>query len=124
MRTSKKYEIEFECKKISVITDDLGCTIIFSEFVNENPNEKYVLLQRTFPEDEFEEAYRYLETNNHNFGGELKTREVFLSKSKFNLKTKKGNIVLIINPTEKEYLDLKEAVQIIIWKKNILRIEE
>lgn len=67
--------MNFICKQLTISDDaDFGCTIIFSDTVNEgyqenqslsdlmNPKDKYFLVQRSYPEDFDEDDFYYVET--------------------------------------------------------------
>ena len=115
--------MRFECKKISINDEALGCQVIFSEKADagiypENMSlqemiesrDKYLLLQRFYPEDEYDKDICYMETHDQDFSGHFKDYEMVLSKSKFELVMQKGHIEISINPKKKEFEDLKKIL--------------
>ena len=114
------------CKRISINDGGLGCQVAFyekkdlgEETVNMSFNEiieskgRYLLLQRSFPDDDYESDYIYFETHDDKHSGELVGYEIVLSKSCFELKLKNEKIEVMINPTEKEYSGLKDILSIL-----------
>ena len=118
--------MKLNCIEISINDEELGCQVTFSE--NKDLGEetanmsvkkiieligRYLLLQRSYPEDDFESDYIYFETHDENYAGELVDYEMVLSKSCFELKLQNEKIEVLINPTEKEYSKLKEILPIL-----------
>ncbi|MCH8535532.1 MAG: hypothetical protein LAT51_10725 [Flavobacteriaceae bacterium] len=73
-----KVEFKFECRELSFENHFLGFSITFSEVQSNNEQnksidelmnskDKYLMIQRTYPEDEFETNYYYLEFHSNNF---------------------------------------------------------
>lgn len=129
--------MEFDCKEISISEEELGCQVTFSEnqdlgVKTENMSVKeiiestgrYLLLQRSFPEDDFEKDNYYYETNNENLYGDLVDFEMILTRNKFELKLPIEKIKISISPTKKEYSELKRVLPIITDKKGRLIINE
>jgi hypothetical protein len=129
--------MKLDCKEISINDDDLGCQITFSE--NEDLGSKtenmsfkeiiesigrYLLLQRSYPEDDFGNGNYYFETHDENLHGELEDFEMLLSRSCFELKFSEDKIEVSINPTEKEFAELKRVLPILIFGKGKLIIDE
>jgi hypothetical protein len=129
--------MKFDCKKISLNDEELGYQVTFSE--NEGLGEKavrmsvremiesqgrYLLLQRSYPEDEFENDNYYYETLDENLCGDLLDFEMVLSMSRFEFKLPLENIEISISPTENEYSELKRILQLITSKKGSLIIKE
>jgi len=66
--------MNFECNEIEISDCDFGCTITLSDTINKeydenlsyeeiiNSDEKYILIQRTYPEDFDESDFYYIET--------------------------------------------------------------
>lgn len=123
--------------EISISDEELGCQVIFSE--NKDLGEetadmsvkqiiesigRYLLLQRSYPENNFENDYIYYETHDENFAGELIDYEMVLSKSYFELNLQNEKIEVIINPTEEEYSKLKEILPILTNNSGKLIIKD
>ena len=129
--------MKFNCKRISINDEELGCTVSFYDrkqdiesqaemTVNEIIKSigKYVMLQRTYPEDEFESDYRYVETSSPDIVGELKNFRIKLSRTKISMTYSNEEIEIAINPIDKKFNSLKEALGIIANRQGELIIEE
>jgi hypothetical protein len=129
--------MKLDCKEISINDGELGCEVTFSEnedlgSKNENMSlkeiidsiGKYLLLQRTYPEDDLGRDYYYFETHDENLGGELEDFEIVLSRQSFELKFDSEIVEISINPSDKEFADLKHVLPIIINKRRGLIINE
>ena len=129
--------MKLNCIEISINNDDLGCQVTFSE--NKNLGEetanmsvkeiidsigRYLLLQRSYPEDEFESNNYYFETHSENLCGDLIDYEMRLSKNYFELRIQNKTIEISINPTEKEFIELKSVLSILTNKKGRLIIND
>ena len=129
--------MKIKCIEISINDEDLGCQVTFSE--NKSLGEKaakmsiqeiidstgeYLLIQRSYPEFEDESDYIYFETHNVEYAGELSDYEMVLSRERFVLKLLNGEIEVLINPTEKEYSDLKKVLSILTNKTGKLTIND
>ena len=129
--------MKLDCKEISISDGELGCEVTFSE--NEDLGSKienmsfkeiissigrYLLLQRTYPEDDFGRDNYYFETHDENLCGELEDFEIVLSRQSFELKFDSEIVEISINPSDKEFADLKHVLPIIINKRGGLIINE
>ncbi len=129
--------MKLNCIEIRINDEEFGCQVTFSEkkdlgaeSENMSVNEiiesigRYLLLQRSYSEDDFDNDYIYYETQDENFAGKLTDYEMVLSKKCFELKFKHGKIEVLINPTEKEYSKLKEMLPILINNNEKLIIND
>ena len=129
--------MKINCSEISINDDDLGCQITFSEnrdLRKETENmsvkeiidstNRYLLLQRSYPEDKYGSNNFYFETHNENLCGDLIDYEMMLSRTYFEFKIRNEKIGILINPTEKEFGELKKALQILTNKKGKLTIND
>ncbi len=129
--------MNLNCIEISISDEELGCQINFSEnrdlgAKTENMSYQeiidsigcYLLLQRTYPEDDFETDNYYFETHDENLCGDLIDYEMTLSRNRFKLKILNETIEISINPTEKEFNQLKKVLPILTDKKGKLIINE
>jgi len=129
--------MNFECKKISINDEALGCQVIFHEKADagiypENMSiqemidsrDKYLLLQRFYPEDEYDRDTCYMETHDQGVCGHIKKYEMILSKSKFELVLQKEHIEISISPKGKEFEDLKKILSILVITEGKLVINE
>lgn len=125
------------CIEISISDEELGCQVTFSEkkdLGEESANMtvqeiidsigRYLLIQRSYPEFEDESDYIYFETHDEEFSGELSDYEMVLSREQFELKLIDGKIEVLINPTEKEYSELKKILPILTNKTGKLIIND
>jgi len=129
--------MKINCSEISINDDDLGCQITFSEdrdlgkkTENMSVKEiidsagKYLLLQRSYPENEYGINYYYFETHNENLRGDLINYEMTLSRTYFEFKIQNEKIAISINPTEKEFGELKKILQRLTNKKGKLTLKD
>ena len=115
--------MKFDCDEISINDEELGCTLTFYEKGNKG---QYLLLQRTYPEDDFENDYYYIETNDDDMSGEFKNSEIEINvnRTKLQLKMSNNNIEISINPTEKEFAKMKDILLRIANGKGKIIIHE
>ncbi len=129
--------MKINCIEISISDEELGCQVTFSEkkdlgeeTANMSVQEiidsigRYLLLQRSYPEDEFESGNYYFETHDENFCGDLVDYEMLLSRTRFELQILNDTIEVEIKPTEKEFLQLKKVLPILTDKKGKLIIND
>ncbi len=129
--------MKINCIEISISDEELGCQVTFSEkkdLGEESANMtvqeiidsigRYLLIQRSYPEFEDESDYIYFETHDEEFSGELSDYEMVLSREQFELKLIDGKIEVLINPTEKEYSELKKILPILTNKTGKLIISD
>ena len=129
--------MKINCIEISISDEELGCQVTFSQ--NKRLGEKaaemsiqeiidstgeYLLIQRSYPEFEDESDYIYYETHNVEYTGELSDYEMVLSKERFELKLPNGEIEVSINPTDKEFSNLKKVLSILTNKTGKLIIND
>lgn len=127
--------MKINCIEISISDEELGCQVTFSEKkdLGENAADittqeiidsigRYLLIQRSYPELKDESDYIYFETHNEEFAGELSDYEMVLSRERFELKIIDEKIEVIINPTDKEYTELKKTLPILTNKTGKLII--
>ena len=133
----KSVFMKLDCKEISIIEEGFGCQITFhenedlgSETENMSFKEiiesigRYLLLQRSYPENDIGGGNYYFETHDENLCGDLEDFEIILSRSCFELRFSDDNIEISINPTEKEFAELKRVLPILIFGKGKLIIYE
>lgn len=129
--------MNFVCKEISISDEEFGCTVTFSEKEEDNDFEnqktvdeimdsigQYVMLQRTYAEDEFEEDYYYLETSDFEKSGELDDFEIILTETKFVLTTENEKYEIQIHPDRQIFDDLKSVLSKITESKGKLNIKQ
>ena len=125
--------MKFTCQEMSISNEEFGCTISLSDTIDENDFEKeqsideimdslgqYIMIQRTYAEDEFEEDYYYFETSNYDKSGELNEFEITLSKNNFILKIENDTYEIQIKASEEEFNELVECLKTMTYKKGKL----
>ena len=129
--------MKINCIEISINDEELGCQVTFSEkkdLGEESANMtvqeiidsigRYLLIQRSYPEFEDESDYIYFETHDEEFSGELSDFEMVLSREQFELKLIDGKIEVLINPTDKEYSELKKILPFLTNKTGKLIVND
>ena len=126
--------MEFDCKNIDIRNDELGCSLTFSDtkdqgFVDDQSIEKiikslgkYVMLQRSYGEDNYEEDYHYFEMSEFDNSGELRDFEIDLQPNMFLMRYKKVMIKLKLNLSEEEFRKIKEVLALIVNNRGKLNI--
>lgn len=118
--------MKINCIEISINDEELGCQVTFSEKKDLGEDSenmtvqeiidsigRYLLIQRSYPEDEFASDYIYFETHDEKCSGELIDYEMVLSKERFELNLLNEKIEVLIKPTKKEYSELKKILPIL-----------
>ena len=125
LQTYKKENVKFKSHRISISDEELGCTITFyekeKESYTENSNVQktinsigtYLMLQRTYPEDEFETDYYYIELSDFEKSGELSNFKIELNKNKFGIVWESEKAEIELSISELDFEKLKEALRII-----------
>ena len=136
-QSDRQGKMKFDCKEISISDEAFGCTLTISENGNNNVSEigitideilassgHYILLQRTYPEDEFESDYYYIETSNPDKSGELKDFSINLYRTQL-LMTYDNEIIEIgINTSDEEFEILKKILRKLTEKKGQLIVHD
>ena len=128
--------MNFVCEKISISDEEFGCTVTFSEKEENNDFEnqktvdeimdsigQYIMLQRTYGEDEFEEDYYYFETSDFEKSGELNNFEINLTENNFILTIENDKYEIQIHPDRQIFDDLKSVLSKITESKGKLNIQ-
>jgi len=124
--------MNFQCKELTISDWELGFTIIFSDSKSSddqfksvedimNPGKKYLLIQRSYPEEENELDYYFIESSETNT--ELSPRDkmvVRLSQDKFEIDWSGDHLGIGLDLTDKEQQDLKEAFEVVFKERTIL----
>ena len=127
----------FECKELSISDLEFGCEITFSEKPDtcESSNElsvaeilassgQYIMLQRTYAEDEFESDYYYFESSDFDKSCKLENFKIELTRSKFVISIDNKIFETKINIEELEFENLKIVLSKIINGKGNLIIND
>jgi hypothetical protein len=128
---------KFECKELSISDLEFGCEITFSEKPDtyEPSNEltvdeilassgQYIMLQRTYAEDEFEDDYYYFESSDFDKSCELEDFKIELTHAKFVITIDNEIFETKINVEELEFENLKIVLSKIINGKGNLIIND
>src|SRR6266487_6167807 len=115
--------MKFNCKEISISDEEFGCTLTLSEKEDNGASEigmtideiiasngQYLLLQRTYPEDEFESDYYYIETSDPDKSGELKDFSIHLYRTQFLMSYDNETFEITINANNQEFESLKKIL--------------
>ena len=129
--------MKLECKDLSVSDEELGYTITFSQEKEETKWESnmsieeltrslkpYILLQRSYAEDEFEDDYYYFETLDFDKSGELKDFTIEVHRKQILINYNNELFEITINVNNKEFDDLKASLKKIANKEGQLKIYE
>lgn len=116
--------MDFIAKEISISDEGIGITISICQKEDKyNPNidlsfeeivnsmGKYILLQKTYAEDEFETDYYYFESHDKDNCGELDDYEIVLSHSEFIIKAPNFKYKIGIDSDSILFDELKQALQ-------------
>jgi len=111
--------LNFKSKHLSISDEPFGCTITFSDTVEKgysneiNMDEKYLMLQRTYGEDEFENGYYTIELSDFEQSKDLEEFRIDLNRNLFKMEwdSNKAEIELCID--DEEFVKLKEALKTI-----------
>jgi hypothetical protein len=115
--------MNFQCEEFTISDEDLGCTITFSDSKSSddqfksveelmNSEEKYLLIQRTYPEDNYESDYYYLETSETDT--ELDSDDIMIvtmNQDRFKIDWSGAHLEIGLNLTESELKDLEEILE-------------
>lgn len=128
--------MNFNCKEISLIDDEFSCTVTLSEYEENNNFDinmtvdeimdsigQYILLERTYGEDEFDEDYYYFESSEFEKSGDLDDFEIILTENQFVLLKGIEKNEIQIHPSNQIFDDLKNALLKITKQKGKLKIQ-
>ena len=129
--------MKFVCKEISISDEEFGCTLTLSETEDDgiaqmnmttvelmNSSGQYLMLQRTYPEDEFEKDYYYMETADPDKSGVLKEFSISLFRTQFVMTFDKEIFEININIDDQKFENLKHIINKITNKKGQLNIHD
>jgi hypothetical protein len=114
-------KINFQCKELTIQDQDLGCTITFSDSTSAddqfktveeimNSDEKYLLIQRTYAEDDDDTDFYHFESTELDFEPDEKMI-VNLRKDKFEADCYGGQLTIGLNLKSKELEDLTHILE-------------
>lgn len=122
--------MKFDCKEISIDDEEFGCAITFSENIDLGETEQkltvdeiinsigtYVMLQRTYDEDELEEDFYYFESSESEKSGEIEDFEINLSRNQFVLFFENEMYEIQLHLDNQTFEKLKIVLKKIAYKK-------
>ena len=124
--------MNFRSENISITDDEFGLTICFSEkeekeFLSDdkilNSPNKYILIQRSYSEEEFPD-YLYIELSDFKKSGELKNYEIDFHKDKLIIKYKKEVFEVSFNINNEKYQNILDVLNGIAITNGVLRIHD
>ena len=128
--------MKFNCKDLDIDDSEFGLTITFSENEEQEYSEyldideltksngQYILLQKTYAEDEFEDDFCSIEFSDFDKSGELEDFVINLYRDKLIINYKGDLFEVGINIDNDKYLELVYSLKRIINDKGELKIEE
>ncbi|MDO6604066.1 hypothetical protein [Arenibacter palladensis] len=125
--------MNFQCKELTISDEELGCTITFSDSksaddqfktIDEimNSKKKYLLIQKTCPEDDYELDHYHIESSESDT--ELDSEDkitVRLSRENFEISWSGDRLKIGLNLTDKELKDLKEILEGVFMERVIIK---
>ena len=129
--------MNFECQEIEISDNEFGCTVSFSDR-KINPEDQiltnfddiiesigqYVLLQRSYPEEDFESECFHIEISNSDQIDENEYFKINLTRTTFKLIYRDKKIEIGINTLDREFTKLKKVLTRIIDGDGELIIQE
>lgn len=106
--------MQFKCKDLSISDEPFGCTITFSGNEEVNEDNKYLMLQRTYAEDDFETDYYYIESSEQENSGELSDCRIELNRNNFKIEWKSSTIDIKLKEDSVEHKKLITAIKKVI----------
>ena len=115
--------MNFECKKLHISDDPFGCTIEFSDSIETDsddmtieelfsPTFKYLLIHRSYPEEQDENDWYTIETSEADIEFSQKDKMyVTLSPNRFEIYCSGEKIVIGLNLSEREYKTLEKTLK-------------
>jgi hypothetical protein len=117
--------MNFKCEELTISDDpDFGCTIQFSDTKDKgydenqtideiiNSKDKYFLIQRSYPEDLYENDFYHIETSESDIElGYLDKILIELSKDNIKLQWSGNKVEIGLNIEEKEILHLRKMLK-------------
>ena len=108
----------FKCIELTIHDEELGCTIVFSDSKSAdnqfktmdelmNSDEKYFLIQRTYPEDESDKDYFYIETSESNEDLEISEKlEININENTIDINWLNNQVIIELNLEKQEFKNL------------------
>jgi hypothetical protein len=124
--------MNFQCEELTILDGEFGFTITLSDSKSSddqlktveeimNSGEKYLLIQRSYPEEEDHLNYYYIETSETDT--ELSPRDkmiVRLSQNKFEIDWSGDHLEIGLNLSDKKLKELRNAFEVAFKERTIL----
>ncbi|MEO7310431.1 MAG: hypothetical protein ABIX01_08545 [Chitinophagaceae bacterium] len=127
--------MKFYSNQIDIEDGEMGCTLTFNEDKTDpeiemrmstreliNRTQKYILLQRTYPEDDFEEDHYYFEPTNFDKACELKDFVMDLYRTRFEMTLNGDFYHVLFEENDAKFEQLKSALETITNRTGKLTI--
>lgn len=118
--------MKFDCKEISISDEEFGCSISFSDREDKGYSESdtertideiinslgtYVSIHRTYPEDDFDQDYYYLETSDfEKNSGELNNFNIHLFRTQFIMTHESETFEISFHVSDKIFENIKRIL--------------
>ena len=128
--------MNFECKQLNITDDpDFGCSIEFNDTIDDydvkqtmeellNPTSRYLLIQRSYPEDEFDNDWYTIESSETDIEINQKDKTyIKLNQNKFEIYYSGVTMIVGLNLSAKEYSKL-DKVLVTRFNDKVVMIKE
>jgi hypothetical protein len=116
--------MNFQCEELTISDEEFCCTIILSDSKSSddqfktleeimNSEEKYLLIQRTYPEDDYDSDYYHLETSETDT--ELDSDDIItvkMNQDRLEIDWAGAHLEIGLDLTDKEMRSLEEILQV------------
>lgn len=115
--------MNFQCEELSISDEEFGCTVKFSDSRSSdeqfktdeeimNSDKKYLLIQRTYPEDDYDSDYYHLETSETDTEFDSDNMmNVTMNQDRFKVDWPGAHLEIGLNLTDKELKNLEEILE-------------
>lgn len=116
--------MNFQCEELTISGEEFGCTITFSDSKSAddqfktmeeimNSEEKYLLIQRTYPEDDDDEGNYHIETSEAdvNLLSDDIEMTVAIDRERFKIEFPGAQLEIGLNLTDEELENLEEILK-------------
>ncbi|MFT4662424.1 MAG: hypothetical protein ACI9AT_001021 [Ulvibacter sp.] len=122
-------KLDFQCIELTIQDEELGCTITFSDsksaddqFKTEeeimNSVEKYLLIQKTYAEDEYDTEHYHIECSESNFGFDPDKKIIInITLERLEVKWLEGKVTIGLNLKNQELENLLRIFEVKFHEK-------
>lgn len=126
-------KMNFQCEELIILDEELGCTITFSDSKSTddqfktfdeiiNSDIKYLLIQKTYPEDDYEDDCYHIESSESDTVLDSEDKIIVtLSRDNFEISWSGDHLKIGLNLTDKELKDLKGIFEVAFKERVILK---